>query len=478
MTMLVCEGTAGPPDPRPIHTYNNGQPYQIARGRVADRRAIEHHGSPGHSILHGRPSTEKFLKAVRRELKIRKYSKNSISNYGSALKVLLTWFGRPPNRVTLEDVRCWLELMVDGNASASHLSVTLSAIRTAFDKFCCRDVTLGLVTPRRKKNQPVILSPNEVNRVINAAPRMAVKLAVAIMYAGGLRSSELCRLKIADLDFERRTIRVHQGKGGADRLVMLPRSFEAILKAWCEQSPGETWLFPSLSGQVNRHMNPRSLQRWVKSCVQLAGIKKRVTPHSFRHAFATHLLENGTDIRFIQKLLGHQRLETTTIYTKVAQLKSAMVSSPLDQLPVSIDVPRSSKLTDSIPTSTGPNASTPPKTGGQHHPVNPPVGRMSIGLTLAPSKQSAEISLRILGPQSPKSTERNVLAVLDGISVHRDQRQWIELRLPVVDSWKSQLDSLPTSQRDRIQTPEFFEQLRAEIGRRFIDRLNQAPGSD
>jgi hypothetical protein len=103
---------------------------------------------------------------------------------------------------------------------------------------------------------------------------------------------------------------------------------------------------------------------------------------------------------------------------------------------------------------------------------------MSIGLTLAPSKQSAEISLRILGPQSPKSTERNVLAVLDGISVHRDQRQWIELRLPVVDSWKSQLDSLPTSQRDRIQTPEFFEQLRAEIGRRFIDRLNQAPGSD
>ena len=310
--------SATPVQPQPIHTYNNGQPYSIARGRSADRAKLEVSLSRGHSIVRGTPDRDEFLGAIKRELKIRCYRQNSISNYVSILGNFLTWFGGPPHRVTQENVRQYLELLVDGGAGASHLTVTLSAIRTAFDKFCCRDVTLGLATPRKKKRQPVVLSTGEVARIINAAPSGSCKLAIGIMYAAGLRNSELCRLKVQDIDFDRNTIRISQGKGASDRYVMLPRTFSARLAAICSGLQSEDWVFPSLEQRTGRHMSPRTLQRWVRIATELARITKRVTPHSFRHAFATHLLESGTDIRFIQKLLGHQRLETTTIYTLVA----------------------------------------------------------------------------------------------------------------------------------------------------------------
>ena len=184
------------PPRQPVHTYNNGQPYRIARGRAADRASVESAIRKGHSILSGRPDAVYFLATVRRELKIRKYSANSISNYLSALGGFLAWFGSPPNRITREDVRDYLELLVDGGADASHLSVVLAAICTAFDKFCCRDITLGIATPRRKKRQPVVLSPQEVRRMLNAAPTRQSKIALGLIYAAGLRR---CRLAIGSL---------------------------------------------------------------------------------------------------------------------------------------------------------------------------------------------------------------------------------------------------------------------------------------
>ncbi|QEG24806.1 tyrosine-type recombinase/integrase [Mariniblastus fucicola] len=425
----------------PIHTYNNGQPYQIARGRAAQRSPLEHAVRKGHSILRGRPTSDEFLASVKRELKIRKYASNSITNYVSALNGFLAWFGAAPNSVTSEDVRNYLEMLVDGGASSSHLAVNLSAIRTAFDKFCCRDVTLGLATPRQKKRQPVVLAAAEVTRIFNAAPTRMSKLAIGIMYAAGLRNSELCKLRVHDLDFDRQTIRVANGKGASDRLVMLPVSFTTALKAACVERQGDDYIFPSLNHRENRHISPRTLQRWVITAADLAGVAKRVTPHSFRHAFATHLLENGTDIRFIQKLLGHQRLETTTIYTHVAKLNTARVVSPLDQLQKSNAVDKSNNESSRDSRS---------------------VGRLQILMTPHGNGQSADVSLLIPSPIPGEQV------ILDGILVRLDACKWVQLELPLAEDWIPLLSALPAIQRERILSPEFFENIRGHISSRFL----------
>ena len=450
--MFVYDDPVGRSPRRPVHTYNNGQPYQIARGRNSNRDPVEYSRPTGHSILHGRPSIEQFIVAVKRELKIRKYSPNSINNYISAIKAFLGWLGHPPNRATIEDVREWLELMVDGGASASHLAVTLSAIRTAFDKFCCRDITLGLATPRRKKRQPVVLSTAEVTRILNAAPNQTIKLAIGIMYAAGLRNSELCKLQAQDIDFDRNAIRIRQGKGNADRIVMLPATFTPILKRKCADLHSHEFIFPSLNHRSDRHVSPRTLQRWVTTAAELAGISKRVTPHSFRHAFATHLLENGTDIRFIQKLLGHQRLETTTIYTRVAQLKTQNVTSPLDRL-----TQQSHEVAAQTPPASHPNVT--PK----------PVGRLSICISNGGKPDAADVRINIAHAHVPQQV------VLDGIHVRLDDRKWIQLDIPTPETWLPQLQRLPPEQRERIESPEFFELLRSQISKRFLNFIASQP---
>lgn len=437
----------------PTHTYNNGQPYRPARGRHHERQAIEHHTFHGHSIVKGKPSTDAFICAVKRELKIRAYSPNTISNYVSCITAFLGWFGAAPNLVTIEDVRNFLEMLVDGGIDSSTLSGYLSAIRTSFDKFCGRDVTLGLVTPRRKKSQPVILSTAEVARVISAAPNLTIKLAIGIMYGAGLRNKELCSLQVHDVDFERNTIRVQQGKGRSDRLVMLPQTFAAALGQLCNDSPGSRYLFPAHGQRQGRYMSPRTLQRWVKMCVELAGIKHSITPHSFRHAFATHLLENGTDIRFIQKLLGHQRLETTTIYTRVAQIKTQQIASPIDQS----DFDQRSNSHVATPT---PTPTAPPKPDS-----SPSVGRMAILLSLQADQKSADVELQIAGPQ---------VTVLRGITVRQNDHNWIEISLPSADAWRPYLTRLPPEQQQRITNPAFFEFLRGQISQRFLGILQAA----
>jgi len=430
----------------PTHTYNNGQPYRPVRGRHHEHQAIEHHTFHGHSIVKGKPSTDAFIHVVKRELKIRAYSPNTVSNYISSITAFLGWFGAAPNLVTIEDVRNFLEMLVDGGIDSSTLSGYLSAIRTSFDKFCGRDVTLGLVTPRRKKSQPVILSTLEVARVISAAPSLTIKLAIGIMYGAGLRNKELCSLQVHDVDFERNTIRVQQGKGRSDRLVMLPQTFSAALRQIRTDSPGSRYLFPAHGHRQGRYMSPRTLQRWVKMCVELAGIKHPITPHSFRHAFATHLLENGTDIRFIQKLLGHQRLETTTIYTRVAQIKTQQIASPLDQ-----------SNADEKPDTRAATPTAPAKPD-----TSPAVGRMAIMLTLQADQKSANVELQIAGPQ---------VTVLQGITVRQNDHNWIEISLPSTDAWQRYLTRLPPEQQERITKAAFFEFLRGQINQRFLKLL-------
>ncbi|MGC1504301.1 MAG: tyrosine-type recombinase/integrase, partial [Sulfitobacter sp.] len=185
---------------------------------------------------------------------------------------------------------------------------------------------------RAAKKNPVVLSANEVARILEAAPGPGLKYraAFSVAYGGGLRANEVAHLKVCDIDSDRMLIRVEQGKGRKDRQVMLSSSLLDLLRDYYREARPKGWLFPGRN-RVDP-MSTRQFNRAFAVAANFAGISKKVSPHTLRHSFATHLLEGGTDIRIIQVLLGHAKLETTTVYTKVATKTIQEVTSPLDLL--------------------------------------------------------------------------------------------------------------------------------------------------
>jgi len=330
---------------------------------------------------------------------------------------------------------------VDGSASSSWVSNQLSVIRTAFDKMCGRQVALGLMTPRRPKRLPVVPSREEVLRILQAATSLRDKLLIGLMYAAGLRVSEVVRLRWRDFDFDRRVVNVWQGKGRTDRQVMLPQSFEPLLRELAKNFSPADHVFPAeATARKRRHLSPRTAQRAVARAVRLAGIGKRITPHSFRHGFATHLIENGTDIRFIQQLLGHVKLETTTLYTKVAVIRQQRVTSPLDALVGGAASRRS------LPA---------PKQ---------PVGTMRLEMRArndpADTIRAADVTVCITAGQQKLT--------LQGIVVSEARPGWVTLQLPPQERWQGSLSRLTAAQRERIESAEFYQKLQFHITRRFL----------
>ncbi|MBI3180505.1 MAG: tyrosine-type recombinase/integrase [Deltaproteobacteria bacterium] len=343
----------------PIATYLSGEPYRLARGRYAPRPAIEDRMANTPLVVDPdaeRPAAAAWIETITRELRIRYYQRKTIKSYRIALRGLLSWTSKPPHAITREDVREYLDLLVQAGTSSSWTGSVLAAIRTAFDKMCGRSVTLGLASPRQPKRLPVVLSTHEVLRLLEAAPTLRDKLLLGFMYATGLRVSEVVRLRWRDLDPDRHTISVWQGKGRKDRQVMLPACYDGLLRELRRSATPDQFLF--VGHEPRRHLGPRAAQRAMERAVQLAGIGKQAGCHSLRHSFATHMLENGVDVRFIQRLLGHAKLDTTRLYTYVATLKSERVHSPLDDLLGAKDT-RSQKPT-SVPQKTTDALTTPP----------------------------------------------------------------------------------------------------------------------
>ncbi len=424
--------------------YANGQLYHLPRGRYAPRGPVEDFVVAGQhavvSLAHERPGVDEFLTRVRREMKIRFYQRKTMKSYLVVLRGLLGWLGRPPHEVDHEAVRQYLEFLVDGGAGASWVSMNLSAIRTTFDKMCGESVTLGLVTPRRSRRLPVILSGEEVIRLLEAAPSLRDKLLLGLMYATGMRVGEVVRLRWRDIDHDRRTVNVWQGKGRKDRMVMLPESFAPLLKGLGFASHGDDYLFAN--GERHRHLSPTTAQRVMARAVAIAGIKKRATPHSLRHAFATHLLENGTDIRFIQKLLGHLKLETTRLYTHVAVLKVQRVESPIDKLL---------------------NAETRPALARPLEDLRP-VGRMRIELTQVDAT-SAHAMLAVESDTAP--------VTLAGIVVKEARPGWVTIDVPPLERWAEGMKWLTPAQRERIADARFYQRLQVELGLRYFRAKRQ-----
>ena len=231
-----------------MDTYTSGRPYRAPVGRYAPHAPIVDLQERSHAVVDlaaGDVAAADFCARIDRELKIRFYQPRSRKSYGVVLGTFLRWFEGSPSQVTRDDVRDWLELMVDGGAMSSWVSVHLSALRTIFDKMCGRDVTFGLVTPRRANHLPCVLSANEVRRLLLAAPSWRDKLLLGLMYATGMRVSEVVALRYVDVDFDRGCIRVVQGKGRRDREVMLPQSFTPLLRGLRAMNQARDFLFPS-----------------------------------------------------------------------------------------------------------------------------------------------------------------------------------------------------------------------------------------
>ncbi|MBU1854723.1 MAG: tyrosine-type recombinase/integrase, partial [Nanoarchaeota archaeon] len=185
----------------------------------------------------------------------------------------------------------------------------------------------GIRTPKISRNLPIVLSKQEVKLMIKNAGSKKSKLMLKMLYASGLRVSELVNMKVNQLELDNKTAWVRSGKGAKDRLVILSENLVKDLRIYLENHSSE-YLFPGRQGALST----RNIQQIVSLSAMKSGIRKQVTPHTFRHSFATHLLENGTDIRLIQELLGHADLSTTQIYTHVSDAAKRLVKSPLDMI--------------------------------------------------------------------------------------------------------------------------------------------------
>jgi site-specific recombinase XerD len=243
---------------------------------------------------------------------------------------------RSPHTATAEDLRRFQLHLVDTGTGPVTINATLTGLKFFFDITLGRpELMLKMTHVAVPRKLPVILSPEEVGRLIAAAPNLKHQAAMSVAYGAGLRVSEVVSLKVGDIDGERMTLRVEQGKGRKDRYAMLSPVLLERLRAWWRlgHAQGKVrhggWLFPGLD--PTDHVSARQLNRAVHLAAATAGIDKRITPHGLRHAFATHLLEQKVDIRVIQVLLGHKRLDTTSLYAAVATDLLRRVISPLDQ---------------------------------------------------------------------------------------------------------------------------------------------------
>jgi site-specific recombinase XerD len=272
------------------------------------------------------------------DMRVRGFTACTQRGYIAAVRNFTAFLGRSPDRATAEDLRRYQVHMRSEGASAATMKMAVSALRFFFGMTLGRgDAEVGMTTVRLPCRLPVILSPEEVARLLVAAPGLKSRAALSLAYGAGLRASEVVSLKVSDIDSERQVIRVEQGKGRKDRYAMLSLDLLELLRTWWRAGraqgvmlPGG-WLFPG-QNPVN-HMSPRQLRRIFHAAKAAAEIDKRVSLHTLRHCFATHLLEQKVDIRVIQVLLGHKKLDTTAHYSQVDSTTLRAVKSPLEQLP-------------------------------------------------------------------------------------------------------------------------------------------------
>lgn len=265
------------------------------------------------------------------DLRLRNYSPKTVQAYLASVQQFAVYWRRSPRELGAPEIRQYLDyLLTQRGLAFSTVNIAYNALRF------CYQVTLEqswdvakLPRPKQGKLLPVVLSRQEVEAILASVRSHKQGTVLAVIYSAGLRVSEGVALRIADIDSQRMTIRVCQGKGRQDRYTLLAtRTLQLLRNYWRRYRPS-SWLFQGY-GQ-HGHLSVRSVQHAFQEAMVTAGIHKGASVHSLRHSFATHLLEQGTDVRYIQQLLGHRHLETTAIYLHVGRRELAQLTSPFDQ---------------------------------------------------------------------------------------------------------------------------------------------------
>src|ERR1700676_824042 len=279
--------------------------------------------------------TDQAMSPLRRrmieDMTIRKFAPKTQHDYLQRVKNFTAYLGRSPDTANSEDVRRYQLHLTASGVGVPTVNQTVSTLRFFFKVTLARAALVDRTTfVREPRKLPVVLSPEEVVRLLDAAPGLKYKAALSVAYGAGLRATEVISLKIGDIDSKRMLIRVEQGKGRKDRYVMLSPHLLELLRAWWKVARPQGWLFPG-QNRVSP-MTTRQLNRACHAAADRAGIDKRVSLHTLRHSFATHLLEQNIDVRVIQVLLGHAKIDTTALYTRVATKTISEVMSPLEHI--------------------------------------------------------------------------------------------------------------------------------------------------
>nr|WP_315190796.1 site-specific tyrosine recombinase/integron integrase [uncultured Flavobacterium sp.] len=286
-------------------------------------------------LSHSIPSAEGIeqIKKFKQWLRSKRYSESTITTYTEALKSFLVFYREKPiAEITNEDVIVYNnEYILKNNLSASYQNQIVNAIKLFFQTIQETKMMVDKIhRPKRAKLLPNVLSKEEIKLILNAHSNIKHKTMLSLIYSCGLRRSELLNLKPADIDSKRGIVIIRQAKGKKDRIAPLSPKILEMLREYYVISKPKTWLFEGQN--IGEHYSEQSLQSVLKQALQKVGNTKPVTLHWLRHSYATHLLENGTDLRYIQELLGHSSSKTTEIYTHVSTKSIQQIKSPFDDL--------------------------------------------------------------------------------------------------------------------------------------------------
>lgn len=256
---------------------------------------------------------------LEQEMTLRNFSPKTVKSYLYYNKELIRFANyKSPLRISGQDIKDYLDFLISGGKSRSTVDLAINALKFYYGSILERKffVSNKIVRPKKEKTLPTVLSKKEIKRMINVVGNHKHRLMIVLLYSSGLRVSEVVRLRISDIEVERKAILVRGGKGKKDRITVLSGNAVRYLEKYYEEYQPLEYVFESF--QSGEKISTRSVQLAVTEAGQKAGIKKTVGPHTLRHSFATHMLENGVNLRYIQSMLGHKRLETTQIYTRVA----------------------------------------------------------------------------------------------------------------------------------------------------------------
>lgn len=277
------------------------------------------------------------------KLKTMRYSESTVRNYCSALREFVHYHkGKQIDLLKQEDIEKFLLYITEErNVSTSYHNISICAIKFYYEKVLQQgQVTYHINRPRREKSLPEVLGEEEIRRILTGVDNLKHKCILMTIYSGGLRLSEVVGLRVSDIDSKRMMIFIKGAKGNKDRYTILSKELLKWLREYYKKERPVTWLYEGVTGG---QYSMRSVQNIMKEAVKKAGIRKHATVHTLRHSFATHMLENGTDLRYIQNLLGHNSSKTTEIYTHITTKGMEQLISPFDRLGLGFDEYKTAK---------------------------------------------------------------------------------------------------------------------------------------